>query len=85
MPPGWDVNSDDNAVEIVDAKGLPRLQVIQAGDYDVYINTVLAGEKQAIVFKDDQLEFKPTNRLTTRDFPTRIFRYPSHAHKGRRQ
>jgi len=84
-PAGWDSNSDDNAIEIIDEKGLPRLQVIQAGDYDVYINTVLTGENQALVLKDDRLQFKHPSKLLVTDFPTRLFRYPSYAHKGRRE
>lgn len=85
IPPGWDVNWDDNAVELVDQNGLPRLQVIQAGDYDVYLNTVLSAERQAMVFKDNRLQMKPSIALVPDDYPQRIFKYPSYANRGRRE
>ena len=73
IPPGWDMNADEDAVEVVDYNGLPRLQIIQAGDYDVYLNTVLSGENQAMVFKDNRLEMKASNMLTRDDYPRRLF------------
>jgi hypothetical protein len=85
IPPGWDTNADDNAVELVDQNGLPRLQIIQSGDYDVYLNTVLSGEKQAMVFKDNRLEMKPSNALNRDDYPRRLFKFPSYANRGRRE
>lgn len=85
IPPGWDVNSDGHAVEVVDGNRLPRLQVVQDGEYNVYVNTVLVGPLQSMVFKDDRLEMKPTNALTPQDFPATLFRYPSYANRGRRE
>jgi hypothetical protein len=85
IPSGWQLNADDWAVEVVDEHLLPRLQVIQASDYDVYVNVVLYSATQAIVLKDDRLEMKPTNALTGDDFPNRMFKYPAYAHRGERQ
>lgn len=85
LPPGWDLNADENAMEVVDQDRLPRFQLVQDGDCNVYINTVLSGPEQSIVFKDNRLEFKPTAQLTAADFPDRLFRYPSYAHRGGRE
>lgn len=85
IPPGWDMNADDNAIELVDQNGLPRLQIIQSGDYDVYLNTVLSGDKQAMVFKDNRLEMKPSKALSRDDYPRRLFKYPSYANRTRRE
>jgi len=84
IPPGWDTNADDNAVEVLDRNGLVRLQVIQSDEFDVYLNTVMTNQQQAIVLKDRSLEMKPVKALTAYDFPKPLFRYPSYGNRGRR-
>jgi hypothetical protein len=87
LPPGWDANADDYSVEVIDETGKVRFQLIQATDYDVYLNLVLGDSqgKRAIVCKGLTLQFKPFASLTDADYPTRLFKYPSYANRGLRQ
>lgn len=41
LPVGCDVNWDDNALEVINAGGSVIIQVIQDGDQDIYVNTVM--------------------------------------------
>ena len=38
LPSGWDYNSDEYAIEIVDEDFNPVFQLIQDLDYDIYLN-----------------------------------------------
>ncbi len=85
IPPGWDANFDEKAVEVVDHNTLVRFQLVQATDYDIYLNTVLFQGENALVLKDNRLEGKAVENLTQNDFATRIFKYPAYAHRGERE
>lgn len=86
VPSGWDVNFDDHSIEVMNADNLPVLQVIQDGDYDIYVNAVLLTDTGgAMIMKGSRFEQKPKNRVTRTDFPTVLFKYPSYANRGVRQ
>ena len=80
LPDNWDVNGDDNAVEIVDEQGIPRLQLVQSSDYDVYLNAVVfMGDADALLIVNDRgMKMLRANAEVTPDmFPARMFKYPS--------
>jgi hypothetical protein len=85
IPAGWDINGDEYAIELVDENFLPRLQVIMASDNDIYLNVVFGNQETVTVLNGNRLEMKPPAALTRRDFPTRLFKFPSYANHGRRE
>jgi NAD(P)-dependent dehydrogenase (short-subunit alcohol dehydrogenase family) len=87
LPAGWDINFDDHAIEVVDQQNgyRPMVQVIQDGDYSIWFNAVIVtGPRSVMVIKDDVLTTKPIRDVTENDFPSRLFRYPAYANRGRR-
>jgi len=86
LPIGWDVNADDNAVEIVSQMSLPLFQVIQDGDYDVYVNAVMGRPGGSfLILSGDKLSIKPESQVGPEDMPPTIFKYPSYMHRGQRR
>ncbi len=85
VPDGYDVNFDDHAVELIDRDNQPILQVIQDGDYDVYINAVLKnGSHSAMVIRGTRFTSLPESSVTPNDFPPPLFKYPGYANRGAR-
>ena len=41
IPLGWDFNSDENSIEIVNPDGMPVFQIIHSSDYDIYVNAIV--------------------------------------------
>jgi hypothetical protein len=85
MPLQWDVNFDDHAIEVVDNDGRPMIQVIQDGDYDIYVNAVLnVNPNGVMIIKGNSLRTKALSKLTENDFPKPIFKHPAYANRGAR-
>lgn len=85
LPIGWDINHDDSAVEVVAEGGIPLLQVVQDGEYDVWINVVMTNRASTVIMSGDRLTIKPTAQLTPDDYPPPLFKYPSYMHRGVRR
>ncbi len=86
LPTGWDANFDDHAIEVIDHEGVPILQVIQDGDYDIYVNTVTSnGPNGVAILKGSKVGFKRRDSLTPQDLPKAMFKYPSVGNRGVRQ
>ena len=86
LPPGWDINFDDWAIEVVDRQGHALLQVIQDRDYNVHVNAiVMNAEAQALILKDGTFTVKSRDDLDANDFSTPLFQYPGYAHRGLRK
>src|SRR5512146_2506975 len=63
LPPGYDLNFDDSAIELITPSGVPGLQIIQDGDYDIWVNAIIQNRQQgaAMVIKGNSLRMKPAN------------------------
>jgi len=87
LPPQFDLNFDDRAIEVIEKDNeKPFLQIIQDGDYDIWINTMLVSDsgKGVIITKNGAMRTKAVGDLQDSDFPKRLFKYPSYANRGRR-
>jgi hypothetical protein len=87
LPRGWDINADDNGVEVVDAHGEPMFQLVQTSNYDVYITAVLwANDRKSVTMVNNNaiLIGYPAGRLTANDFPKPIFKHPAAINRGKR-
>jgi len=89
IDPGFDLNHDEYALELVGSSNAPVFQLVIAEDYSaIYANAIISQNVQNTgvwVLKDNRLQGmpiqeanKPENRLD------RIFKYPSYAHRGER-
>lgn len=85
LPPGWDLNHDDAAIEVVNENGLPILQIITRSDYDIYINLVVIGVDRTLIINNTspqggRISQRPTSLLRKEYLPSLLFRYPSYSH-----
>lgn len=86
VPSGWQVNFDDRAIEVVDEKERPAIQIIQDGDYNIYINAVLQKQNgNMLILNGKRLSGKRESDLLPTDFPKTLFKYPAYANRGIRQ
>ena len=87
LEPGFDLNHDDYALELVSNSRAPLFQLIVAKDYStIYLNAIISGTNGVTVLKDRSFQgmtFQeaalPENKLE------RIFKYPSYVNLGVRQ
>jgi len=93
MPGGWELNFDDQALEIVTPVAFPHsqteimpiLQVVWNGDDDVYVNTFYTSHpSQVTIINEMEIIQKPLEYIAPADFPQRLFKYPSYANHGAR-
>ena len=87
--PGYDVNSDEFAFEVVDSTRSPQFQIVVAKDYStIYVNARIPRNKDALmIMKDNRVDFwvplpeanQPQYKLD------RIFKYPTYLHEGERE
>lgn len=84
LPTDWDYNADDHAIEIVDANLNPVFQLIQASDFDIYLNAILMSNDTVTIMNGEKLIFNLPKRLLSTNGLTRIFKYPSYMNKGER-
>jgi hypothetical protein len=84
-PVGWDMNSDDTAMELVDAKKSPILQLVYPTDSTAVIRAFFTNEMGFAVFSDEGMNFggRPAPNPTNNPL-TRIFEYPSYKFPGKR-
>jgi hypothetical protein len=82
LPFGWDYNSDDYAIEIVDANRNPIFQLIQDLDYDIYLNAIIISSGTVTIIKGNKLMINaPKSRLSTDGLDV-IFKYPTYINRG---
>lgn len=77
-PPGWDCNIGTNAIEVVDERLIPRLQLYRIGDATVALNAALPDIHGRMWYISEE---HGLNSLVG-SFK-RIFKYPSWRHPGK--
>jgi hypothetical protein len=83
-PPGWDYNSNDRAIEIVNDKQLPVFQLIYNRPNHIVINGIFLvrdtpnGPPNIYVANEAGITINPTSPDSLR----RVFKYPSWQHRG---
>ena len=86
VDPGFDVNHDDYALELVTATRAPVFQLIIDEDYKViHINTILTSNQRVMVLKDGNMAILSQQEASKRENKLdRIFKYPSYVSQGKR-
>jgi hypothetical protein len=85
MPPRWDSNFDETAIEIVDDKGQPMFQMEYVSDQMAVLYGFFVVGDRAIVAYDDKLTGTPATQEGFARFKLApIFKYPSARHRGER-
>jgi hypothetical protein len=89
LPPGWDLNHDESAIEIVNPDRMPTLQIITGSDYDMYLNLAIISNPNTLIVNNTtpqggRISQKPTRLLRREDLFPLLFQYPSYAHRGQR-
>jgi hypothetical protein len=84
VPPDWDKNFDDTALEIVDDKLIPRFQLSYKSKYVVEVNGIFATEGGLCSLTPNGMRFmRPPPVVVTPDLvPPRLFKYPSRLYQG---
>lgn len=88
-PGSFDVNYDDFAFEVVDARRSPMFQLVIAKDYRaVHMNARLfrSDGRELMVMKDTAMNMVPIQQANQPQYKLdRIFRYPSYVYQGERE
>jgi len=81
--PGWDKNSDQQALEIVNAQHQPVFQMIYLNNFHVQVNGFLTFPGGMVVGHNGGMTSNPSPPF---EFQIdRIFKYPSAQHPGERE
>jgi hypothetical protein len=80
-PPGWDANSDQDALEVVDLQLHPVFQMTYVSQQHIVINGYFPFPGGFIAATDSGMIINPTGSIPPL---TRIFRYPSWKYPGQR-
>jgi hypothetical protein len=81
-PDGWDQNSNDNALEIVDAESQPRLQIIFENEYTVTVSGLFIVGGQVISAGRGGLSITPAGAPFGFLALPKLFQYPSWKYPG---
>lgn len=84
LPTGFDYNSDDYAVEIVDSEQKPVFQLIQDLDYDIYLNAVFGSQDRFIMMNGNLLALSVPKSKVESNRSRAIFKYPAYMNRGKR-
>jgi hypothetical protein len=84
LPPSWDSNFDDSALEIVDANRRPRLQLIYEGSEAILRGLFTDSQGNVLIESDTGMDFNPTDPFGANSRLHPLFKYPSSQFRGKR-
>jgi hypothetical protein len=80
IPPQWDKNFNNTALEIVDENLTPRLQLVYKSPRNVVINGIFKIPHGLIIMEETGMVINPSSPINPKF--RRIFKYPSRSHQG---
>jgi len=83
--PGWDKNSNQSALEVVNQQGFPVFQMIYRNNYEIEINGFISIPGSLVIAQEDGVRIISLKDLSSTKIPVsikRIFKYPSWKYPG---